>query len=143
MTHSGFSYMTPQAFTEQNSAQLRKALPHLADLPIFTSRMNAAKAMGLNWNESFEYALGQCLAIAALRTRLCAGGPHGGFDDADPSADTAADPSADTAALDAEWMDAVQSSRAAVADLAAPTAPGLTDYGLVVPTDGAYTAVPT
>ena len=137
MTHSGLSYMTPQAFTEQYGPQLRKALPYLVDLPIFTSRMTAAKAMGLNWNDSFDCASGQCRAISALRARLCAEGQESGPDSADAAAPHAMG--------DATWIDAVQNFGAAGADLSAPTAPGLpeyVDYGLVVPTDGAYTAVP-
>ena len=61
--------MTPQAFTERYSAQLRKALPNLVDLPIIKRRIHDAMAQGLNWDDGFAYALKQRHAISALRAQ--------------------------------------------------------------------------
>ena len=70
MSTSSISYMTPQAFTEQYGAQLRKALPNLVDLPIVKLRMHTAMANGLNWSDGFAYALEQRRVISTLRTQV-------------------------------------------------------------------------
>ena len=62
--------MTPQAFTEQYGAQLRKALPNLVDLPIVKGRMTTAMANGLSWGEGLAYALEQRRTISALRAEI-------------------------------------------------------------------------
>lgn len=70
MNPSRSAYMTPQAFTEQYGAQLRKALPNLVDLPIVKGRMTTAMANGLSWSEGFAYALEQRRLISALRAEI-------------------------------------------------------------------------
>ena len=70
MNPSRSAYMTPQAFTEQYGAQLRKALPNLVDLPIVKGRMTTAMANGLSWSEGFAYALEQRRVISALRAEV-------------------------------------------------------------------------